>query len=67
MTDYVDSDTVLELLREHPDGLTAREIADSLDTSYTAAQNAVRQCYMDGDADLKLPTELTQDKRFVVA
>lgn len=67
MTEYVESESVLELLRENPDGLSAREIAESLDTTFTAAQNAVRELYMDGKADLRMPTRLDENKRFVVA
>lgn len=64
-SDYVREETVLELLREHPDGLTVREVAEKLDTGYMAAQNALRELHMDGKADTTTPTTIYETKRWV--
>lgn len=62
--DFVPSDNVLALLREHPDGLTVREVADELNTSFVAAQNALRNLHMDDMAEVRQPTTLYETKRW---
>ena len=64
-SDFVPQDEVLELLRDHPDGLTVREVADKLETSNRAAQNALRKLHMMDKADVKQPTTVFESKRWV--
>lgn len=65
--DFVPADNVLELLREHPDGLTVREVAEELDTGYMAAQNALRELHMAHETEVTIPRSIYETQRWVVA
>lgn len=66
MTGYLERDLALEYLREHPEGVTPRQVAERYGVSFTAAQNILRQLYMDGEADVTVPRRINESKRFVL-